>query len=73
VSDAAELRAYLAGWDDAIECFLETLSWVPDEQLPSVIRESARRHTPIEGDGSGRHCFDIELDTIVHPTQEKLI
>jgi len=47
VSVAAELRAYLAGWDDAIECFLETLSWVPDEQLPFVIRESARRRKPI--------------------------
>lgn len=37
-NDAERLRAYLQGWDDAIECQRQTLAWVPDEQLVVVIR-----------------------------------
>jgi hypothetical protein len=43
MGDAERLRTYLAGWDDAIRCLAETLIWVPDEQLPVVVRNLADR------------------------------
>ncbi len=36
--EAEILRAYLRGWDDAVRQTLETLKWVPDEQLAEVVR-----------------------------------
>lgn len=42
---AAELRAYLRGWDDALNCHDETMSWVPDEHLVAVTRMRAARRS----------------------------
>ena len=38
MTDAERLRVYLQGWDDAMRCYDETMSWVPDEHLVGVIR-----------------------------------
>lgn len=32
------VKAFLEGWDAATDCWLETMSWVPDDQLVAVIR-----------------------------------
>ena len=42
-NDAERVRAYLAGWDDAMKCWRETMSWVPDDQLVAVVRLQAER------------------------------
>ncbi len=53
MSDAEPLRVYLQGWDDAQRSLLNTLCYVPDDQLPEVMRLiradkklSPRRLTP---------------------------
>lgn len=63
--DAHTLRTFLAGWDAAEDCLLDTLDSVPDEHVGQVIdsmrqRRGRRRmshrvshlqpHPPTEGD-----------------------
>ena len=44
MNDAERMRTYLQGWDDALACWHETMSWIPDEHLIAVIREKRERH-----------------------------
>lgn len=39
----SDVAIYLRGWDDAMRCHAESLSWVPNEHLPFVVRETAKR------------------------------
>jgi len=43
MNDHERLVTYLAGWDEGIRCFLDTLSWVPDEQVVFVVRQAQAR------------------------------
>lgn len=43
--DSERLKAYIQGWDDAVECVQETMAWIPDEHLVAVVRLQRERAT----------------------------